>query len=114
MTPAKETKKRTAPTLRTLVFALFVLGLGLGQTIHGNERDFIFVNTTVSILAFGSVLLAFGLLLPTLIERVAPRRISPSPRGRGAVATVVLLALVFGALSVNDAYELASGEQLPG
>jgi hypothetical protein len=60
------------------------------------------------------VILLLGLLLPPLIERIAPRRVSPSLWGRGLVAGLVLLAVVFGAVSVNDAFEIAAGERAPG
>lgn len=102
------------PWLATVVFALFVLGLGLGQVINGNEADFVFVNTVVSLVAFGCVILVLGLVLPPLIERISPRRISPSLWGRGLVAAVVVLAVVVGAVSVNDALEIAAGERAPG
>jgi L-asparagine transporter-like permease len=102
------------PWLAAVVFALFVLGLGLGQVTNGNEADFVFVNAVVSLVAFGCVILVLGLVLPPLIERISPRRISPSLWGRGLVAAVVVLAVVFGAVSVNDALEIAAGERAPG
>lgn len=102
------------PLLLKLVFTLFLLGVGFTQIVNGNEGDFVFVNTVVSLVAFGVVMLAVGLLMPTLIERVAPRRISLSRWGRAAVGTLVVLAVVFGALSINHALEVAGDDLLPG
>ncbi len=62
-------------------FALIILGLGLTATINGNEADFEFVNTVVSILLFAAVLLAYGMLFPILIDRLAPRTASRSRWG---------------------------------
>ena len=68
------------PLVRTLCFALIILGFGLTATINGNEGDFEFVNTLVSILGFACVLLVYGLLVPILLDRFAPRT-RPSPGG---------------------------------
>lgn len=93
--------------LRTVCFALVILGFGLTATVNGNADDFEFVNTEVSILAFACVLLAYGLLVPILLDRIAPREASGSRWGRGLVATLVLLSLVSGALAVRHAFEIA-------
>lgn len=100
------------PVFRTLVFALVVLGLGLTQTINGNEADFEFVNTAVSVLSFAAVLLLYALLVPPLIDRFAPRRTSRSAWGRAFVAGVLVLALAFGAIAVQHAFEIADRARL--
>ena len=71
------------PLLRSLSFALIILGFGLTATVNGNDADFEFVNTVVSILSFATVLLVYGMLVPTFIDRLAPHRPSLSRWGRG-------------------------------
>lgn len=39
-----------------LVFVLMVLGFGLFTTIEGNQEDFVFLSTAVSIASFAVVL----------------------------------------------------------
>lgn len=41
---------------RSLVFVLMVLGFGLFTTIEGNQEDFVFLSTAVSIASFAVVL----------------------------------------------------------
>ena len=95
------------PRVRTLCFALIILGFGLTATINGNEGDFEFVNTLVSILGFSCVLLVYGLLVPILLDRFAPRTASESRWGRGLAAAALVVACVSGALAVRHAYEIA-------
>jgi hypothetical protein len=102
------------PLLRTLFFALIILGLGLTATINGNEADFEFVNTVVSILGFACVLLVYGMLVPTLLDRLAPRTASASAWGRALAAAVLVVALVSGALAVRHAFEIADDALLRG
>ena len=97
---------------RALYFALITLGLGLTATINGNDGDFVFVNTAVSIGAFACVLLAYGVLVPTLLDRLAPRTASGSRWGRGLVAVVLILGVVSGAVAVRRAFEIADGALL--
>ena len=99
---------------RTLCFALLILGFGLTAAINGNAADFEFVNTVVSILSFAAVLLAYGLLVPILIDRLSPTTASGSRLGRGVVTTVLLISLVSGALAVRRAFEIADGAALMG
>jgi peptidoglycan/LPS O-acetylase OafA/YrhL len=98
--------------LRALWFALVILGLGLTATINGNEGDFEFVNTVVSVAAFACVLLAYGVLVPTLLDRLAPRRASRSRWGRGLVGVVLGVSVLSGALAVRRAFEIADGTLL--
>ena len=91
-----------------LAFVAFLLGVGFTQIVNGNEHDFLFLDTAVSLVAFGLVIILVGVLIPTLVERVAPRRISRSWWGRGTVGAVVLAALVLGVLSVIHAFDVAS------
>ena len=42
------------PVLRALMFALIILGFGLTATVNGNDADFVFVNTVVSIVSFAN------------------------------------------------------------
>jgi len=100
------------PLFRSLCFALIILGLGLTQIINGNEADFEFVNTVVSILLFAAVFLVYGMLVPALIDRLAPRTVSRSRWGRGVVAAVLVVTVVFGALAVRHAFEIADGALL--
>jgi hypothetical protein len=99
---------------RTLVFVLVVLGFGLFATIEGNQEDFVFLNTTVSIASFTVVLLVYGAVVPPLIERFAPRAVGRSTWGHAAIASVLAVALVVGALAVKHAFEYADGSRLPG
>ena len=100
------------PFARALVFALIVLGIGLTAIVNGNDADFEFVNTAVSVLSFACVLLAYGLLVPILIDRFSPPTVSGSRWGRGVMAGVLVLALVSGALAVWRALEIADGAML--
>jgi hypothetical protein len=99
---------------RTLVFVLVVLGFGLFVTIDGNQEDFVFLNTAASIASFAVVLLLYGLLVPPLIDRVAPRTPGRSRWGHAVVAGVLAASLVVGALAVKHAFEYADGSRLPG
>jgi hypothetical protein len=54
---------------RSLVFVLIVLGFGLFVTIDGNQEDFVFLNTAVSIASFAAVLLLYALVVPPVIDR---------------------------------------------
>ena len=64
------------PLLRSLSFALIILGFGLTATVNGNDADFEFVNTVVSILSFATVLLVYGMLVPTFIDRLTAQAIA--------------------------------------
>ncbi len=97
-----------APVHRTLVFALLILGLGLGQTIRGNEGDFVFLDPVVSILSFSALLVLYAVVVPPLIDRFAPRTTGRSTRGRGLVAAIVIVALVFGALPVEHVSDVTA------
>jgi hypothetical protein len=96
------------PLFRTLCFALVILGLGLTATINGNERDFEFVDPAVSVLTFGAVLLVYGMLVPSLLDRSAPRTASASKLGRGLVIALVVLSVASGTLAVRHAFEVAA------
>jgi hypothetical protein len=98
---------------RSLVFILIVLGLGLFVTIDGNQGDFVFVNTAVSIVSFTTLLLLYALLVPPLIDRLAPRTVGRSRWGHGVVVCLLSLSLVVGALAVKHAFEYADGSRLP-
>jgi hypothetical protein len=102
------------PEYRSRVFVLIVLGFGLFVTIDGNQEDFVFLNTAASIASFAVVLLLYALVVPPLIDRVAPRTAGRSAWGRGVVACVLALSLVVGALAVKHAFEYADGSRLPG
>jgi len=95
------------PLVRALCFAVIILGFGLTATINGNAADFEFVNTVVSILSFAAVLLAYGMLVPILIDRLSPVTVFGSRWGRGVVAALLLVSLVSGALAVRHAFEIA-------
>jgi hypothetical protein len=95
--------------IRTILFALLVLGLGLTSSITGNEADFEFVNASVSVLSFGVVLLLYGTLVPVAIDALIPHSASGSRLGRGAAIALVAAALASGALAVRHAYEIADG-----
>ena len=97
---------------RSLVFVLIVLGFGLFVTIDGNQEDFVFLNTAVSIVSFAAVLVLYALLVPPLIDRLAPRTVRRSLWGRAVVAGVLALSLVVGALAVEHAFEYADGSRL--
>jgi hypothetical protein len=99
---------------RSLVFVLIVLGFGLFVTIDGNQADFVFLNTAVSIASFAAVQVLYALIVPPLIDRLAPRTVGRSPCGHGVVACVLALSLVVGALAVKHAFEYADGSRLPG
>ena len=97
---------------RSLVFVLIVLGFGLFVTIDGNQEDFVFLNTAVSIVSFAAVLVLYALLVPPLIDRLAPRTVRRSLWGRAVVVGVLALSLVVGALAVEHAFEYADGSRL--
>jgi ABC-type transport system involved in cytochrome c biogenesis permease subunit len=99
---------------RSLVFVVIVLGLGLFVTIDGNQGDFVFLNTAVSIASFAAVLLLYALVVPPLIDRLAPRTVRRSPWAHGVVAAVLALSLLVGAPAVKHAFEYADGSRLPG
>lgn len=99
---------------RSLVFVVIVLGFGLFFTIEGNQGDFVFVDTAVSIVSFAAVLLLYALVVPPLIERLAPRAVRQSRWGHGVIVSVLVLSLVVGALAVKHAFEYADGSRLPG
>ena len=98
---------------RSVVFALIVLGFGLFVTIDGNQEDFVFLNTAVSIGSFAAVLLLYALVVPPLIDRFAPRTDGQSRWGHGVVVGVLAFSLVVGALAVKHAVEYADGSRLP-
>ena len=102
------------PFARALFFALMILGIGLAAIVNGNDADFEFVNTAVSILSFACVLLVYGMLVPVLMDRLSPPTVSGSRWGRGVVTMVLVLALVSGALAVRRAFEIADGAALVG
>ena len=99
---------------RSLVLVLIVLGFGLFLTIDGNQEDFVFLNTAVSLASFAVVLLLYAIVVPPLIDRFAPRTAGRSRWGYGVVAGVLALSLVVGALAVKHAFEYADGSRLPG
>lgn len=99
---------------RSLVFCLIVLGFGLFATIEGNPEDFVFLNIALSIGLFAALLVLYALLVPPLIDRFVPRTVRRSPWGHAAVAGVLALSLVTGALAVKHAFEYADGSRLPG
>lgn len=101
-------------TYRSLVFVLIVLGFGLFVTIDGNQEDFVFLNTAVSLASFSAVLLLYALVLPPLVDRLAPRRTRRSAWGRVVVPCLLALSFVVGALAVKHAFEYADGSRLPG
>jgi hypothetical protein len=102
------------PRYRSLLFVVIVLGFGLFTTIEGNQEDFVFLNTTVSLMSFTIVLVLYAFAVPPLVDRFAPRTLKHSPIGRGVIACVLATALVIGALSVKHAFEYADGSRLPG
>jgi hypothetical protein len=93
--------------VRTVCFALIVLGFGLTATINGNEADFEFVNTVVSIVSFAVVLVVYGLLVPILVDRLSPTTASASLWGRSVVAALLVLSTLSGALAVRHGFETA-------
>ena len=99
---------------RSLAFVLIVLGFGMFLTIDGNQEDFVFLNTAVSILSFAAVLLLYALVVPPLIDRLAPRTARQSNWGPWVVAGLVAVSLGVGALAVKHAFEYADGTRLPG
>ena len=99
---------------RSLVFVLMVLGFGLFTTIEGNQEDFVFLSTAVSIASFAVVLMVYALVVPPLVDRIAPRTAGSSRWGHGVVAGVLTLSLVVGALAVKHALEYADGSRFPG
>ena len=98
---------------RSLVFIAIVLGFGLFLTIDGNQGDFVFVDTAVSIVSFAAVFLLYALVVPPLVDRLAPRTVRRSRWGHGVVVSVLALSLVVGALAVKHAFEYADGSRLP-
>ena len=82
------------------------------MTIDGNQEDFVFLNTAVSIVSFAAVLVLYALLVPQLIDRLTPRTVRRSLWGRAVVAGVLALSLVVGALAVEHAFEYADGSRL--
>jgi hypothetical protein len=102
------------PGYRSLAFAITVLGFGLFVTIEGNQDDFVFLNTAVSLVSFTAVLLLYALVVPPMIDRLAPRTAGRWRWGHGVVAGLVALSLVVGALAVKHAFEYADGSRLPG
>jgi hypothetical protein len=99
---------------RTLVFVLIVLGFGMFAAIEGNQGDFVFLNTVVSIASFAVVLVLYALAVPVLIERFAPRSAGGSRWGHAVVAGLLAASVVVGALAVKHAFEYADGSRLPG
>lgn len=82
---------------------------------RGRYRSlFVFLNTTVSLASFAAVLLLYGVAVPPLIDRLAPRTAGRSRWGYGVVGCVLTLSLVVGALAVKHAFEYAEGSRLPG
>ena len=70
------------------------------------------MNTAVSIGGFACVLLAYGLLVPALLDRLAPRAASGSRWGRGVVGVVPVVSVVSGAVAVRRAFEIGDGALL--
>jgi hypothetical protein len=99
---------------RTLVFVLIVLGLGMFAAIEGNQEDFVFLNTAVSIASFAVVLLVYALAVPPLIDRFSPRSTGGSRWGHALVACLLAGSVAVGALAVKHAFEYADGSRLPG
>jgi hypothetical protein len=58
------------------------------------------------------VLLVYGMLVPTLIDRLAPRKAFLSRWGRGVAAAVMVVSLAPGAVVVRNAFEIAHGSPL--
>ena len=104
----------TRGAYRSPIFVLIVLGFGLSLTIDGNQEDFVFLHTAVSIVSFAAVLTLYALAVPPLIDRLAPGTARRSMWGTGLVACVLGLSLVVGALAVKHAFEYADGSRLPG
>jgi hypothetical protein len=100
--------------LRTLAFAWSVTGVGVFQTVNGNQEDFVFLDLGRSLGLFGLTFLLFGLAVPPLVDRLAP---APRARPRGGVLVttiVVALALVAAVFGVKHAVELSNGTRIPG
>jgi hypothetical protein len=98
---------------RSLVFVLIVLGFGLLVTIDGNQEDFVFLNTAVSVVSFAAVLVLYALVVPPLIDRLAART-AGARRGGMVSSRVCWLSLVVGALAVEHAFDYADGSRSPG
>ena len=104
---ALRTRLPTDPRWRTLSFASLVVGLGLLLTVEGNQEDFTFLHLGLSLGLFGALLLVYGLVVPPLVDRLAPL---PNARARGApvvTALFVALALVAAAYAVQHAFDLS-------
>jgi hypothetical protein len=99
---------------RSMSFVLIVLGFGLFLTIDGNQGDFVFPNTALSIVSFAVVLILYALIVPPLIDRLVPGTARPTLWRHGVVTCVLALSLVVGALAVKHAFEYADGSRLPG
>jgi hypothetical protein len=93
--------------LRTLAFAWTIVGLGLLPTVEGNQEDFTFLHLGLGLGLFGATLLLFGLVVPPLVDRLAPL---PRTRARGAIlvtSLVVALALIAAVFAVTHAVGLS-------
>ena len=99
---------------RSMSFVLIVVGFGLSLTIDGNQGDFVFLNTGLSIVSFAVVLMLYALIVPPLIDRLAPPTTRPTLWGHGVVICVLALSLFAGALAVEHAFEYADGSRVPG
>ena len=100
--------------LRTLAFAWTLVGLGLLLTVEGNQEDFTFLHLRLRLGLFGATVLLFGLVVPPLVDRLAPL---PRTRARGAVlvtSVVVGLALIAAVFAVQHAVELSERYADPG
>ena len=73
-----------------------------------------FLNTAFSIVSFALVLILYALIVPPLIDRLAPGTARPTLWGHGVVTCVLVLSLFVGALAVKHAFEYADGSRLPG
>jgi len=102
------------PWLRTLTFAWTLVGPGLLLTVEGNQEDFTFLHLGLSLGLFGATLLLFGLVVPPLVDRLAPLS-RTRPRGAALVTSlVVALALVAAVFAVTHAVEASERSAAPG
>ncbi len=100
------------PSHRGALFAVIVVGLGLVLTIEFNQGDFDFAAPATTVLSFAAVLLLYAVVVPPLVERLAPRSSGHSRWGRALVGTVLAVALIGGAFAVKHAFEFAAGSRL--
>jgi hypothetical protein len=100
--------------LRTIAFGWIAACFGLFVAVEGNQEDFTFLHLGLSLGLFGLTSLLFGLAVPPLVDRLAPR--SGAPVRGGAVITLLVtaLALVGAAVAVKHGVEFANGTRIPG